>query len=249
MNKSPSRSPKQKSPESSNVDELMSLPLQEFSVDILRLIMAELTIEEAQRLCSTHPKLREKCRRHDLVNAKAREFVKQQSPLSQPFYTSVDQELLLRRGFKTTYNYVEGRKTGEVQFGPVEQEVLWGKPWGVTFFSIVGMPPPEGTRVVIFYNTSLPPEEQDEASVYSSYEELFAILKDRSLINQDKQLAHFLDSLSVRYMDSIRADNPEADDDALDDLLLEQARFELEKMIETPDDSDAYFNLVQVELP
>lgn len=246
-----SRSPSKKSPEekptSPRVEELSSLPLHEFPIDILRLLMAELTTQEAQYLCSSNAKLREKCRRHDLVNVKAREYVMQQSPLSQPVYTSVDQELLLKRGFKTTYNFLLGRKTGEVEFGPLHARE--DRNLQPVQFSIVGMPPPKGTKVLILYEKDLGDHVSSRlGSVFESLEDLYATFDDGELLRRDRQLEFFIDYMTDMYMTDIEDANPDSDQDTRYDILFGKAKIYLVEMLES-DDKDDQFGLREVELP
>lgn len=73
-------------------------------------------------------------------------------------------------------------------------------------------------------------------------------MDDLKLVRKDLNLEGFIEVFQDFNFNDIRADNPDADEDALDRLVIEEAKKYLFDMLED-DELDPTFHIKEVELP
>lgn len=83
---------------------LNTVNLDALPVEALQALMASLSFQDAKRLCSSTPVLARRCKRNDLLELKAREYVDQHAPGTAPVTSYRKYADLLWRGFVTTYH-------------------------------------------------------------------------------------------------------------------------------------------------
>jgi hypothetical protein len=217
--------------------DLTKLPLQDFPVGVLSLIMANLSVEDAVRICGTTAKLRSICQRHDLVNRKAREFVAQQSPLSKPIINPLDQYDLIKRGFKTTYLYtkVKKGKPANISFGSNTSGL------GTFSFNIIGLPPPKGTKVLLLYNNE--DSSGYPVDVFVSFEAVEETVRNSAYSKDSCLYVIIEDYLYDNYME----------DDLNQEVILSKPVMDsvmtlLDKIFKNPQPNDSW-RLKEIELP
>lgn len=227
----------------STVEELSSLPLTEFPIDVLRLIMNDLSAEDVAHLCASNKEFNDKCQKYDLVNWKVRKFLDEKSPLALPNYNIFDQYNLLKRGMRTVYHLDPGnpmRKTLP-DFGVAQND-------REVQFALPGMPPPKGTKLLILYKKDRYPEDSDledlSASVYGTLDDVYMILNNNSLWERDPNLQLFV---------AIRADIMQDEDQEtgradLEDLAGKESKVILRDMLESGTNNKD-FEFYEIELP
>lgn len=226
----------------STVEEISSLPLTEFPIDVLRLIMNDLSADDVAYLCASNKEFKEKCQKYDLVNWKVRKFLDEKSPLALPNYNIFDQYNLLKRGMRTVYHLDPGisRRKNLPEFGAAEfgTEVQ---------FELPGMPPPKGTKLLILFQKQRYPEDNFRdvfASVYGTLNDVYMILNDLTLLERDINLNLFL---NIRA-DIMQDNNPSADRIELEDLAAKESKVILRDMLESGIPNNE-FEFYEIELP
>lgn len=227
-----------KSP-SVEVEKLSKLAFDELPLDMLKLLMSNLSIEDAARLCKTDKKLQAICKKHDLVNRKLREFLQEQTPLAKPVYSLGDQYDLVKRGCKTTYSFDE--RDESVVFGIRENSVL---------FEILGLPPPKGTKVLLLYykRTEYNEEQQREGDVFLDLEDLYETVGDLQDQLPPGILDFFVDVYYDRNSRAVGAENDTEDPNLIRKLIAIEVKERLRAILED-DEDDESFGLKSVELP
>lgn len=228
----------------STVEEISSLPLNEFPIDVLRLIMNDLSADDVAHLCASNKEFKEKCQKYDLVNWKVRKFLDEKSPLALPNYNIFDQYNLLKRGMRTVYHLDPRMRMRKnlAEFGAA------GSPKEVQF-ELPGMPPPKGTKLLILFPKQRNPEENFRdvfASVYGTLNDVYMILNDYTLLERDSNLNLFL---------NIRTDIMEDEDEYeemgrtdLEDLAVEESKVILSNMLKSGTQNPD-FEFYEIELP
>jgi hypothetical protein len=226
----------------STVEELSSLLLTEFPIDVLRLIMNDLSAEDVAHLCASNKEFGEKCQKYDLVNWKVRKFLDEKSPLALPNYNIFDQYNLLKRGMKTVYHLDPGMSMRKnlPEFGAAE--------YGTEVqFELPGMPPPKGTKLLILFQKRRYPEDNFRdvfASVYGTLNDVYMILNNNELWERDPNLQLFV---------NIRADIMQDEDQEtgradLEDLAVKESIVILRDMLESGTNNPD-FEFYEIELP
>jgi hypothetical protein len=102
---------------------LNTVNLDALPVEALQALMASLSFQDAKRLCSSTKELAQRCKRNNLLELKAREYVDQNAPGTAPVTSYRKYADLLWRGFATTYHVdpsSDAEKFAKFGFGGVE---------------------------------------------------------------------------------------------------------------------------------
>ena len=215
----------------SSVEQLTELlngvNLNDMPVEVLHVMMSTLSFNDVKRLCSTVKGLKERCKRNDLIELKAREKVAREAPLGVLVPTYRKHAELIDRGFKSVYHVnLENRV---VSFGASLDDPT---------FEIIGLPSAKGTRVWIVgkwrldnSNESLPTE------VYESRAEVD--IEVRNVVASDYNFGVLRSYYEAQY--DVYPNDTLLDD--IDDLIYGNFR----ELLEVGRDED-YFAF-EVELP
>ena len=205
--------------------------------------MADLSVEDAARLCGTNEKLRATCQRHDLVNRKKREYIAEQCPLVQSVFTPVDQFDLIKKGFRSWYFYSTAFET--VQFYGSQS----GSDEGVKF-GILGLPPASGVEVLILYHRGS--DGELPIDVYMSIEDMNSLIDDYFEMPKEPSLSRVFGELLARLREqTIREIQYGEDVPDYPAKMAASAKFAkdyLWSMLES-DDHDENFILKAIQLP
>jgi len=156
------------------LQEIAGFDLEKLPTPVLASLLSRLSYRDVASLCNANRELRRRCLEQGLLNIKARQEIEQEAPLTESVLSHEDHLKLIRRGFVTTYHFGFHRDRSlrdGVRFGPLESAVNIDD--GYRNFTIIGLPPPKGTKVFVVTSDL---DVTSPVGVYMSIEEIAEIV-------------------------------------------------------------------------
>lgn len=207
-----------------NTEQVKRYLLANFSVlpkDVILLLIQSLPAKETLDLCTISKDFNGFCKQYKVLENKARQYILENAPLSEPLDNIIKQANAVARGQTTVYTYDFPNRT--IKMG-LEQSI--SSDFDSIIFQIKGSPPKKGTKLWLFGSISgINATFIELGLVYLSLNDL-----KQDLLNDNNRENGTMDSFFDTYLDNVQNKAPLIDrlvndlarNGMLDDYILHE---------------------------